>query len=79
MTPSDITRRTLGELISDPDPVIQRHAHGIVKRLRAGYPQAQQIRDITPPRGNGCKYGYAVCLKGPRGDCMDRPLSEYGK
>lgn len=34
MTP-DITRLTLGELISDPDTVVQRHAHGIIKRLRA--------------------------------------------
>lgn len=43
MTP-DITRITLGELISDPDTVVQRHAHGIVKRLRA-----RQGVDIEAP------------------------------
>lgn len=32
--PHDLTRITLGELISNPDTIVQRHAHGIVKRLR---------------------------------------------
>lgn len=30
----DLTRITLGELISHPDTIVQRHAHGIVKRLK---------------------------------------------
>lgn len=31
---TDHTTRTLGSLISDPDEIIQRHANGIIKRLR---------------------------------------------